>query len=152
MFSVRSLVRRSKAAFLSRASRGHGIAPVSIHDLTMNRNLSADEHAYCVSLVDAIQALYDEAPAYITRNALDSALFLPGNEWAGIVPVTGLKFRTTYKFINFLRLHALCLYASRVPGVSKMRSWDHSGNKGLSDLPRPHDCTSDIAGAILTAR
>ena len=72
----------------------------------MNHALTREEHSYCVSLVNAIQVLYDDVPGYITRNGLDPGIFLPGNEWAGIVPTTGLKFKTAYNDINFLRLHA----------------------------------------------
>lgn len=77
-----------------------------VHDLTMNHALTREEHAYCVSLVNAIQALYDDAPDHVVRNGLDPDIFLPRNEWAGIVPTTGLKFKTAYNDINYLRLHA----------------------------------------------
>ena len=77
-----------------------------VHDLTMNHPLSREEHAHCVALSNEIQALYDDAPAYVTRNGLDPEIFLPGNEWASIVPASGLKFKTEYNHINLLRLHA----------------------------------------------
>lgn len=99
------LLRRILGLNKARLAR---LAPRSYdaHDLTMNHNLSREEHAYCVSLVNGIQALYDDAPDYIARNGLDPGICLPGNEWASIIPNTGLKFREAYDFINFLRLHA----------------------------------------------
>lgn len=77
-----------------------------MHDLTKNHALTRDEHVYCVSLVNALQTLYDDAPDYVKRNGLDPDIFLPRNEWAGIVPAAGLKFKTGYNDINYLRLHA----------------------------------------------
>lgn len=77
-----------------------------VHDLTKNRSLTRDEHAYSASLGEAIQALYDDAPGYITRHGLDRDVFEPGNEWITFVPTTGLRFRTEYNRINFLRLIA----------------------------------------------
>ena len=77
-----------------------------VHDLTANHAISREEHAYCLGLVAALQALYDSAPDYIARHRLDPAIVLPGNEWAGISPTSGLRFKTAYNDINFLRLHA----------------------------------------------
>ena len=77
-----------------------------VHDLSMNHALSAKEHEACVWLSKSLQALYDDAPGYIARHGLDPEIFLPGNEWASIVPRSGLKFKTDYRHINFLRLHA----------------------------------------------
>jgi len=97
---LRRSLRRLEASGSPLASTYH------VHDLTMNHALSREEHASCVALSDAIQALYDDAPAYVARQGLDPEIFLPGNEWAGIVPVSGLKFKTDYNHINYLRLHA----------------------------------------------
>ncbi len=72
----------------------------------MNHHITPDEHAYCVTLVSKLQAIYDAALDYIESNKLDPAIFLPGNEWTGISPTHGLKFSTAYNYINYLRLNA----------------------------------------------
>jgi hypothetical protein len=77
-----------------------------VHDLTMNHALSLEEYESAVQLAGTLQALYDDAPSYLTRNGLDPGIFLPQGEWASIIPPTGLKFKTTYNDINYLRLHA----------------------------------------------
>jgi hypothetical protein len=103
-------LRRIKYAWL--APQRPAAAPTAplpsfdVHDLTKNIALSAEDHAYCVALGQELQSLYDGAPAYIKQHDLDLEIFLPGNEWAGIVPTSGLRFRTDYNWINYLRLHA----------------------------------------------
>jgi len=78
----------------------------SLHTLENNYFLSKEQYAYCVALAGRIQQLYDRSLDYIRRNGLDQSLVLPGNEWAGILPTTGLKVRATYNDINYLRLVA----------------------------------------------
>lgn len=97
----RSALRRIRAAMAPPPAR-----PYRLHDLTMNHALSREEHRYCVSLVNTLQALYDDAPDYLTRKGLDPGIFLPQGEWASIIPPAGLKFKTAYNDINYLRLHA----------------------------------------------
>lgn len=97
---LRRILRRIKA------SGARPITSYSFHDLTMNHNLTSAEHKYCPALGTTIQALYDDAPDYVARHRLDPDIFLPRNEWAGIIPNTGRRFRTEYNFINYLRLHA----------------------------------------------
>jgi hypothetical protein len=79
---------------------------IKLHTLTDNHYLTEPQYQRCVALVCEIQALYDGVRSYLERNGLDPALFLPGNEWADIVPSRGLIFSTDYTFINFLRLNA----------------------------------------------
>ncbi len=76
------------------------------HTLKDNHNLSPEQHARCVALAERIQLLYDDALAYADRNGLDRDIALPGNEWASIVPANGLRCRTAYNDINYLRLSA----------------------------------------------
>lgn len=78
----------------------------SVHSLRDNYNLTPQQYARCIALVGGIQRLYDNAPAYTDRHGLDRSVALPGNEWASIVPVEGLNFRTAYNDINYLRLWA----------------------------------------------
>ena len=66
-----------------------------VHDLSMNHGLSPKDYEACVSLSNSMQALYDDAPGYIARKGLDPEIFLPGNEWAGIVPRAGLPDTTS---------------------------------------------------------
>lgn len=80
--------------------------PLRVHGLRDGYRLSAEQHAYCVTLVDRVERLYRDAPAYVDSRGLDRALVFPGNEWAGIIPVEGLAFRRTYNDINFVRLMA----------------------------------------------
>ena len=77
-----------------------------VHSLRDNYNLTPQQHARCIALVGGIQRLYDNARAYADRHGLDHSVALPGNEWASIVPVEGLNFRTAYNDINYLRLSA----------------------------------------------
>jgi putative sugar O-methyltransferase len=77
-----------------------------VHTLKDNYNLSPEQYARCVAMVECIQRLYDDARPYAERKGLDPAVVLPGNEWAGIVPVSGIKFRTRYSDLNYLRLSA----------------------------------------------
>ncbi len=79
-------------------------APPPVHSLSSNYQLTSEQHSYCVGLVDRIERLYEGAPAYVESRGLDPALFFPGNEWAGIVPVKGAAFRRAYNDINYLRL------------------------------------------------
>ena len=79
-------------------------APLRVHGLRDGYRLSAEQHAYCVTLIDRVERLYRGAPAYVDSRGLDRALVFPGNEWAGIIPVEGLTFRRTYNDVNFVRL------------------------------------------------
>lgn len=88
----------------ARASSTHHIG--AVHALENNNALSKEQYARAVALIGRIQQLYDGAPDYVDRKGLDPSLVFPGNEWAEIVPVRGLKFRTTYNDINFERLNA----------------------------------------------
>jgi putative sugar O-methyltransferase len=107
---LRPLLRRIKYAWLAPQPAATPpeapLPPFEVHDLTKNTPLSAEDYAHCVALGQGLQALYDGAPAYIKQQDLDPEIFLPGNEWAGIVPTSGLKFRADYNWINYLRLHA----------------------------------------------
>ena len=78
----------------------------AIHALENNYFLSKEQHLFSLSLIERIQTLYDGAVEYAERNKLDRSLVLPGNEWADIVPISGIKFRTAYNDINYLRLAA----------------------------------------------
>jgi hypothetical protein len=77
-----------------------------VHSLRDNYHLSQAQHAYCISLIDRIEHLYQSAPKYIESMGLDRALFFPGNEWTDIVPITGVKFRRAFDDIDYLRLMA----------------------------------------------
>ena len=77
-----------------------------VHSLENNYNLTKQEYAYCVALINRIQDLYDNVGAYADRNGVDRTLIFPGNEWAEIVPRSGLRFRTRYEDVNYLRLSA----------------------------------------------
>ena len=81
-------------------------SPGRIHALTSNENLSQEQYARCLILVDRVQRLYDDAEGYATRYRLDRNLVFAGNEWATLVPSNGMHFRTAYNDINYLRLHA----------------------------------------------
>ncbi len=77
-----------------------------VHTLADNYNLTGAQHIRCVDWVERIQRLYDEAAIYCEQHGLDKALHFAGNEWADLVPARGLKFRTSYNDINYLRLSA----------------------------------------------
>jgi hypothetical protein len=77
-----------------------------VFTLKDNYNLTAEQFGRSVAMVERIQRVYDDAPAYADRKGLDRAVVLPGNEWATVAPSSGLKFRTTYNDINYLRLSA----------------------------------------------
>lgn len=77
-----------------------------VHFLQDNFNLTPAQHTYSVGLIARVQALYDQAPAYASSKGLDPAVVLPGNEWATYVPAEGLKFKSNYSEINYLRLNA----------------------------------------------
>src|SRR5260221_1515320 len=78
----------------------------AIHALQQNYFLSKEEYNFCVALASRVQKLYDGAISYAKHHSLDLKLVLPGNEWADIVQITGIKFRTSYEDINYLRLTA----------------------------------------------
>ncbi len=59
-----------------------------------------------MSRVGILQQLYDSAGAYAERHGLDGELVFAGNEWAGMALRTGIRLRTAYNDINYLRLHA----------------------------------------------
>src|SRR5471030_1710894 len=80
--------------------------PGRVHTLSDNRNLTPDEYARCVTLVERVQRLYDSADDYREQHGLDHGAVFAENEWAGMVPASGIVFRTTYNDINYLRLHA----------------------------------------------
>lgn len=84
----------------------HARPPGHVHSLTDNKNLSPEEYSRCLVLVDRVQQLYDSAEGYRDRHDLDRNLVFAGNEWADMVPPTGMHFRTAYNDINYLRLHA----------------------------------------------
>ncbi len=92
-------------SFLSRLRRTRA-TDLRVHTLKDNYNLTTGQYARCVSLVEGIQRLYDGAADYVDRRGLDRAVALAANEWAGIVPTAGLKLRTAYNDINYLRLSA----------------------------------------------
>ena len=100
--SINSTEAEAAADAIERTERGNYIG--TVHALENNYFLSNEEHAHCIRLVERIQKLYDESLDYIDRNGLDRALFLAGNEWAGLIQNSGLRFRTTYNDINYLRL------------------------------------------------
>lgn len=75
-----------------------------VHSLSDNYHLTPEQHAYCTTLIDRVEHVYEGAPAYIDREGLDATLFFPGNEWADIIPVKGLTFRRTYHDVNYVRL------------------------------------------------
>lgn len=77
-----------------------------VHTLEDNYHLTSNQHASCVALIGQIQQLYEGASAYADSWGIDRALILPGNEWADLVPSSGIAFRTGYRDINYLRLHA----------------------------------------------
>lgn len=91
--------------FLSRLRRTRA-ADLRVHTLKANYNLTVEQHARCLPLVAGIQRLYDNATTYIDQRGLDRAVALAANEWADLVPVAELKFRTAYNDINYLRLGA----------------------------------------------
>lgn len=99
-------VRRRLQLKSSQASTASSTVRYSVHDLTMNHAITSEEYAYCLSLVESLQRLYDDTSDYIVRHKLDRTIVLPGNEWTEISPTTGLTFRTAYNDINFLRLNA----------------------------------------------
>jgi hypothetical protein len=78
--------------------------PPRVHALKDNYQLTAEQHAYCVGLIDRIRRLYEGAPDYVESKGLDRTLFFPGNEWADIAPVRGRTFRDTFLDVNYLRL------------------------------------------------
>jgi hypothetical protein len=100
----RSFHRRQVDLRCVRQAFAHQIG--SVHALESNHSLSREQYALAIALVGRIQQLYNGAPEYVERKGLDPSLVFPGNEWADIVPVRGLKFRTDYNDINFLRLNA----------------------------------------------
>jgi hypothetical protein len=77
-----------------------------VHTLADNHDLTTAQHARCVEWVERIQQLYDGAAAYCAKHGLDPELGFAANEWAALVPRAGLKFRTGYNDINYLRLSA----------------------------------------------
>lgn len=81
-------------------------SPLPVHSLKDNHHLTGEQYAHCLKLVDRVEQLYNEAPAYVERRGLDPALYFPGNEWAGIVPVSGARFHRGYTHIDYLRLMA----------------------------------------------
>lgn len=74
-----------------------------VHTLSSNFDLPAEAYARCVEWVGRIQRIYDTAADYIRDRGLDPDLFYPGNEWATLVPRSGMIFRTGYSDINYLR-------------------------------------------------
>jgi len=78
----------------------------AVHTLADNHDLTPAQHARCVEWVHRIQQLYDGAAAYCSQQGVDPELAFAGNEWRDLVPRTGLKFRTAYPDINYLRLNA----------------------------------------------
>lgn len=79
-------------------------APLRVHGLRDGYRLSQEQHAYCVSLIDRIERLYRDAPAYVESRKLDRGLVFAGNEWADLIPVEGMTFRRGYNDVNFIRL------------------------------------------------
>ncbi|UYN97327.1 MAG: putative sugar O-methyltransferase [Enhydrobacter sp.] len=79
-------------------------APLRSHTLRDNYRLTREQHVYCLSVIDRIQGLYEGAPEYVDHRGLDRELYFPGNEWADIIPVSGLRFRRAYNDINYFRL------------------------------------------------
>ena len=77
-----------------------------VHTIAENYNLTPEQHAACVSWVCILQQLYDGAGAYAERRGLDGELVFAGNEWADVARPTGIRLRTAYNDINYLRLHA----------------------------------------------
>lgn len=106
MISVIRRIFSRSAAFSGTEAQLNSPAQPRIHALKDNHHLSMAQLAYCVSLIDRIERLYEMAPKYIESKGLDRTLFFPGNEWTDIVPVTGVKFRRTFSDVNYLRLMA----------------------------------------------
>jgi hypothetical protein len=80
--------------------------PLRVHGLRDGFCLSSEQYAYCVKLVDRVERLYREGPAYAANRGLDPSLVFAGNEWADMVPAEGVVFRRTYNDVNYLRLMA----------------------------------------------
>lgn len=103
-----SLIRRRKNPPL--AESVPAAAPVEIpneiHTLKENYPLTDAQYERGVSYVRSLQQLHDVAPAYIASAGLDPEIALPGNEWAKIVPAKGLRLRSSFADLNFLRLDA----------------------------------------------
>lgn len=117
------------------------------HTLKDNHNLGPAQHARCVALVEGIQHLYDGARSYAEQNGLDPAVVLPGNEWAGIVPVSGMKFRTRYADINYLRLTApfIGFHLPILDRLDRRRFPDDGGEEFIAQLgPGIPDDIADI--------
>jgi hypothetical protein len=74
------------------------------HTLHDNYRLTKEQHDYCVSMVDRVQTLYEGTPDYLRGRGLDRDLYFPANEWAGIIPTDGFRFRRSYNDINYFRL------------------------------------------------
>jgi len=104
--SLRHRLSRLRATIAAPQLPGRDSAIDGVHDLRSNHALSRDEYAHCVELIGTLQSLYDGAPDYVARHGIDPAIVNPGNEWTAISPVAGIKFKTAYNDLNFLRLHA----------------------------------------------
>ena len=117
-----------------------------VHTLKDNHNLTPGQHARCVAMAKHIQRLYDEAPAYAARKGLDPAIALPGNEWATIIPTGGLKFRTTYNDINYLRFNSpfIGFHLPILDRVDRRRFPNDGGEEFLAQL-RSAGIPDDIA-------
>ncbi|HEY2870414.1 MAG TPA: putative sugar O-methyltransferase [Reyranella sp.] len=123
-----------------------------MHALHDNYNLTPVQHTRSVGLIARVQSLYDQAPAYAASKGLDPALVLPGNEWATYVPAQGLKFRSNYSEINYLRLNApfIGYYLPILDRLDRRRYPDDGGEQFVMQLDK--DGIPDDIADILPRR
>ena len=101
---LQALVTRTSNRGRAVPSIAATVSSANAHTLRDNYRLTPEQYAYCVGLIDRVEKLYEIAPDYIRQRGLDPALFLPGNEWADIVPIRGKVFLKGYNDVNYLRL------------------------------------------------
>jgi hypothetical protein len=120
-----------------------------VHTLRDNRDLTEEQYRRLCAVVERVQHLYDEAPDYVARRGLDPAVAFSANEWGRLFPKDGVKFRSSYADLNYIRLaYSYSGYHLLLLDRFDVRKYPDDGNEDLLRMVQSQGVPPDIADIL----